>query len=125
MTQSHFRHHAGVFERINIFTGAHVECAAARQRIQYGLLFVPDHEVCLVTLSCGCGVTVSHLAREAVGREIAVMTRRHKMKVSERVGSWSEARAVLGLNRERRSQNPARLEFALSNDGERQSRREK
>ena len=108
--------HASVFERINVFMGEHVECIYDERRIRYDLSFVADSDTCVVALSCGCGETVSLVARQSVGREIASMTRTHDIPMTECVTPWAEAPRVLGVKEQGHLRPPARVELATSHD---------
>lgn len=70
------RSHGGVYHHINDFMGAHVECVFRDfYRVQYELAFLPEGDLCLVTLRCECGVTTSLNVSGAVGHAIADMNR--------------------------------------------------
>ena len=97
MTDHNHHPHPSVFERINVFMGDHVECIYDERRIRYELVFVADSDECVVTLSCGCGGTVSLLVRQSIGREIASMTRTHDIPMTERVTPWADAPHAVGV----------------------------
>ena len=122
MADDNHHPHASIFERINVFMGEHVECIYDEQRIRYDLSFVADSDTCVVTLSCGCGETVSLLARQSIGREIASMTRTHDIPMSERVTPWTDDPRVHGVKEQAYLRTPARSELAISHDRRSQRR---
>lgn len=95
MTDHNQHPHTNVFERINVFMGDHVECIYDERRIRYELVFVANSDDCVVTLSCGCGGTVSLPAKQSIGREIASMTRTHDIPMTERVTPQSDTRRAV------------------------------
>lgn len=95
MTDYNHHPHTNVFERINEFMGAHVECIFDERRVRYDFSFVAESDACVITLRCGCGATASLLTRQSVGYEIAIMTRSHDIPMTERITAWAEAPTLL------------------------------